>query len=226
MFYVNPKAIPNLYAEIFQFGQQAEAMYSFTDSMRPFVQGPFSDEIVRFMDKQSLSGSRTTPPLPPPPLPLFTAARSSRHRCRRSEGRHGAAPYPHTHPTSRARPRLLAVAAAAGWTVEWGPHRIGFMSDGNGTWRGEASPWLVFWPVVFSSCCERGCGSGCNFIFYHTCHRPIAGRRGKSQRPKSARRRGVVVRLVSGEWDELRTRVHGGGGAVGRGRASAAAPSR
>jgi len=55
MFYVNPKAIANLYAEIFQFGQTAEAMYCFTDSMRPFVQGPFSDEIMRFMDKQSVS---------------------------------------------------------------------------------------------------------------------------------------------------------------------------
>jgi len=54
MFYVNPKAIANLYAEIFQFGQKAEAMYCFTDSMRPFVQGPFSDEITRFMDKQSI----------------------------------------------------------------------------------------------------------------------------------------------------------------------------
>jgi len=54
MFYVNPKAIANLYAEIFQFGQSAEAMYCFTDSMRPFVQGPFSDEITRFMDKQKV----------------------------------------------------------------------------------------------------------------------------------------------------------------------------
>merc|ERR1719163_1395998 len=55
MFYVKPKAIANLYGEIFQFGKTAEAMYSFTDSMRPFVQGPFSDEIMRFMDKQSVS---------------------------------------------------------------------------------------------------------------------------------------------------------------------------
>ena len=54
MFYVKPKAIANLYGEIFQFGQQAEAMYCFTDSMRPFVQGPFSDEIMRFMDAQSV----------------------------------------------------------------------------------------------------------------------------------------------------------------------------
>jgi O-methyltransferase involved in polyketide biosynthesis len=55
MFYVKPKAIANLYGEIFQFGKTAEAMYSFTDSMRPFVQGPFSDEIMRFMDKQSVT---------------------------------------------------------------------------------------------------------------------------------------------------------------------------
>ena len=54
MFYVNPKAIANLYAEIFQFGQKAEAQYSFTDSMRPFVQGPFSDEISRFLDAQDV----------------------------------------------------------------------------------------------------------------------------------------------------------------------------
>jgi len=52
MFYVNPRAIAALYADIFAFGQQAEAMYCFTDSMRPLVQGPFSDEITRFFDQQ------------------------------------------------------------------------------------------------------------------------------------------------------------------------------
>lgn len=55
MFYVTPKAIANLYAEIFAFGQETEAMYCFTDSMRPFVQGPFSDEISTFMDKSGIS---------------------------------------------------------------------------------------------------------------------------------------------------------------------------
>ena len=34
---------------------QAEAMYCFTDSMRPLVSGPFSDEIIRFFDQQSIS---------------------------------------------------------------------------------------------------------------------------------------------------------------------------
>ena len=52
MFYVNPAAIASLYNEVFDFGQQAEAMYCFTDSMRPFVQGPFSDEIGTFLDAQ------------------------------------------------------------------------------------------------------------------------------------------------------------------------------
>ena len=47
MFYVNPKAIAALYADIFAFGERTEAMYCFTDSMRPLVQGPFSDEIKR-----------------------------------------------------------------------------------------------------------------------------------------------------------------------------------
>jgi len=55
LFYVNPQAIANLYNEIFTFGQQAEAMYCFTDSMRPFVLGPFSDEIRRFFDAQGIS---------------------------------------------------------------------------------------------------------------------------------------------------------------------------
>jgi len=54
MFYVNPRAIAALYGEIFDYGQTAEAMYSFTDSMRPLVQGPFSDEITRFLDKQGV----------------------------------------------------------------------------------------------------------------------------------------------------------------------------
>ena len=54
MFYVNPRAIANLYGEIFDFGKTAEAMYSFTDSMRPLVQGPFSDEITRFLDAQDV----------------------------------------------------------------------------------------------------------------------------------------------------------------------------
>jgi len=55
MFYVNPKAIAALYADIFAYGEQAEAMYCFTDSMRPLVQGPFSDEITRFFDQQGIS---------------------------------------------------------------------------------------------------------------------------------------------------------------------------
>lgn len=55
MFYVKPQAIAKLYGEIFAFGQSAEAMYCFTDSMRPFVQGPFSDEITKFMDKNGIS---------------------------------------------------------------------------------------------------------------------------------------------------------------------------
>ena len=55
MFYVNPKAIASLYGEIFNFGQSAEAMYCFTDSMRPFVQGPFADESIRFFDKQGVT---------------------------------------------------------------------------------------------------------------------------------------------------------------------------
>ena len=49
MFYVNPAAIAALYDDLFTYGKQAgEAQYSFTDSMRPFVQGPFSDEATRF----------------------------------------------------------------------------------------------------------------------------------------------------------------------------------
>ena len=45
MFYVNPAAIAALYDDLFSYGRLAgEAQYSFTDSMRPFVQGPFSDE--------------------------------------------------------------------------------------------------------------------------------------------------------------------------------------
>jgi len=52
MFYVNPRAIAALYADIFAFGEKAEAMYCFTDSMRPLVQGPFSDESMRFFDQQ------------------------------------------------------------------------------------------------------------------------------------------------------------------------------
>ena len=54
MFYVNPRAIASLYADIFNFGETAEAMYCFTDSMRPLVSGPFSDEIMRFMDQQNI----------------------------------------------------------------------------------------------------------------------------------------------------------------------------
>lgn len=54
MFYVNPKAIAALYDDIFTFGQKQEAMYCFTDSMRPLVAGPFSDEISRFLDDQNV----------------------------------------------------------------------------------------------------------------------------------------------------------------------------
>ena len=54
MFYVNPRAIASLYGEVFEFGRTAEAMYCFTDSMRPLVQGPFSDEIMRFLRKQNV----------------------------------------------------------------------------------------------------------------------------------------------------------------------------
>mmetsp|Transcript_73806 Transcript_73806/g.123303 ORF Transcript_73806/g.123303 Transcript_73806/m.123303 type:complete len:779 (-) Transcript_73806:405-2741(-) len=54
MFYVPPRAIANLYFEIFSFGATTEAMYSFTDSMRPFVQGPFSDESASFFRKQGV----------------------------------------------------------------------------------------------------------------------------------------------------------------------------
>ena len=39
LFYVNPQAIKNIFDEVFAFGQQTEAMYGFTDSMRPFVEG-------------------------------------------------------------------------------------------------------------------------------------------------------------------------------------------
>jgi len=55
MFYVNPIAIGNLYDEIFRFGQTTEAMYCFTDSMRPFVQGPFADETREFFGKQNVT---------------------------------------------------------------------------------------------------------------------------------------------------------------------------
>ena len=55
MFYVNPVAIGNLYHEIFEFGQQQEAMYCFTDSMRPFVQGPFADETRSFFARQNVT---------------------------------------------------------------------------------------------------------------------------------------------------------------------------
>ena len=55
MFYVNPRAIASLYADIFAYGEKAEAMYCFTDSMRPLVSGPFSDEITRFFDQQDIS---------------------------------------------------------------------------------------------------------------------------------------------------------------------------
>ena len=50
LFYVNPLAIKNFFDEIFAFGQQEEAMYCFTDSMRPFVDGPFADEIKSFVE--------------------------------------------------------------------------------------------------------------------------------------------------------------------------------
>jgi O-methyltransferase involved in polyketide biosynthesis len=55
MFYVNPRAIAALYHDIFSFGQGAEAMYCFTDSMRPLVNGPFSDEVTRFLGKQGVA---------------------------------------------------------------------------------------------------------------------------------------------------------------------------
>jgi len=54
MFYVNPKAIASLYADIFAFGEKSEAMYCFTDSMRPLVQGPFADESMQFFSKQGV----------------------------------------------------------------------------------------------------------------------------------------------------------------------------
>lgn len=54
MFYVNPRAIASLYGEIFDFGRRSEAMYCFTDSMRPLVEGPFADEITRFLEKQEV----------------------------------------------------------------------------------------------------------------------------------------------------------------------------
>jgi len=54
LFYVNPQAIANLYNEIFTYGQSAEAMYCFTDSMRPFVGGPFADEAKRFFRQQDV----------------------------------------------------------------------------------------------------------------------------------------------------------------------------
>jgi len=50
LFYVNPQAIKNFFDEIFAFGQHEEAMYCFTDSMRPFVDGPFADEIKTFVE--------------------------------------------------------------------------------------------------------------------------------------------------------------------------------
>jgi len=50
LFYVNPQAIKNFFDEIFAFGQVEEAMYCFTDSMRPFVDGPFADEIKTFVE--------------------------------------------------------------------------------------------------------------------------------------------------------------------------------
>jgi len=50
LFYVNPQAIKNFFDEIFAFGQVEEAMYCFTDSMRPFVDGPFADEIKGFVE--------------------------------------------------------------------------------------------------------------------------------------------------------------------------------
>lgn len=52
MFYVDAPAIASLYNEIFNFGQKTQAMYCFTDSMRPFVQGPFSDESTTFFKQQ------------------------------------------------------------------------------------------------------------------------------------------------------------------------------
>jgi len=52
LFYVNPLAIKNFFDEIFAFGQAEEAMYCFTDSMRPFVDGPFADEIKTFVEGQ------------------------------------------------------------------------------------------------------------------------------------------------------------------------------
>uniref|UniRef100_A0A7S3WWM3 Uncharacterized protein n=2 Tax=Emiliania huxleyi TaxID=2903 RepID=A0A7S3WWM3_EMIHU len=55
MFYVNPAAIAALYDDLFTYGKQAgEAQYSFTDSMRPFVQGPFSDEAMRFFGREGV----------------------------------------------------------------------------------------------------------------------------------------------------------------------------
>jgi len=54
LFYVEPAAIAALYSEIFSFGSKTEAQYCFTDSMRPFVQGPFVDEIKPFMNSQGI----------------------------------------------------------------------------------------------------------------------------------------------------------------------------
>ena len=54
MFYANPQAIARIYSDVFSFGEKTEAMYCFTDSMRPFVQGPFSDEIRNFFDAQGV----------------------------------------------------------------------------------------------------------------------------------------------------------------------------
>ena len=52
LFYVEPAAIAKLFSELFAHGKRAEAQYCFTDSMRPFVQGPFVDEIKPFLESQ------------------------------------------------------------------------------------------------------------------------------------------------------------------------------
>ena len=70
LFYVNPLAIKNFFDEIFAFGQAAEAMYCFTDSMRPFVDGPFADEIKTFVEGKGAEVLRHTDPCPyPTPAP-------------------------------------------------------------------------------------------------------------------------------------------------------------
>ena len=69
LFYVNPLAIKNFFDEIFAFGQQEEAMYCFTDSMRPFVDGPFADEIKSFVEGKGAEVLQHADPTATPPCP-------------------------------------------------------------------------------------------------------------------------------------------------------------